>query len=160
MQPAFIHLRLHTEFSLIDGIVKIKPLVKRLAELNMPALAVTEHTNLFSLVKFYKAALGQGIKPIAGVDVMIFNPEEPANPYRLTLLVNNHSGYITLTELISLAYQEGQHQGVPMLRREWIKENHSSLIALSGAMSGDIPFSMIVSAIATRTPRTCKSSIF
>ncbi len=138
MQPAFVHLRLHTEFSLVDGIVKIKPLVKRLAELNMPAVAVTEHANLFSLVKFYKAALGQGIKPIAGSDVLVFNPEDPATPYRLTLLVNNHTGYITLTELISKAYQEGQHQGVPMLRQEWIEANHNGLIALSGAMSGDI----------------------
>ncbi|WP_333874073.1 DNA polymerase III subunit alpha [Methylobacter sp.] len=138
MQPAFVHLRLHTEFSLVDGIVKIKPLVKRLAELNMPAIAVTEHANLFSLVKFYKAALGQGIKAIAGSDVLVFNPEDPATPYRLTLLVNNHAGYITLTELISKAYQEGQHQGVPMLRQEWIEANHNGLIALSGAMSGCI----------------------
>jgi len=138
MQPAFVHLRLHTEFSLVDGIVKIKPLVKRLAELNMPAVAVTEHANLFSLVKFYKAAMGQGVKAIAGADVLIFNPEDPATPYRLTLLVNNHAGYITLTELISKAYQEGQHQGVPMLRQEWIEANHNGLIALSGAMSGEI----------------------
>jgi DNA polymerase-3 subunit alpha len=138
MQPAFVHLRLHTEFSLVDGIVKIKPLVKRLAELNMPALAVTEHANLFSLVKFYKAASGQGIKPIAGSDVLVFNPEDPATPYCMTLLAKNHAGYITLTELISKAYQEGQHQGVPMLRQEWIVANHSGLIALSGAMSGDI----------------------
>ncbi|TAK62153.1 DNA polymerase III subunit alpha [Methylobacter sp.] len=138
MQPAFVHLRLHTEFSLVDGIVKIKPLVKRLAELNMPAIAVTEHANLFSLVKFYKAALGQGIKAIAGSDVLVFNPEDPATPYCLTLLVKNPTGYITLTELISKAYQEGQHQGVPMLRQEWIEANHNGLIALSGAMSGDI----------------------
>ncbi len=138
MQPSFVHLRLHSEFSLVDGIVKIKPLVKRLAELNMPAVAVTEHANLFSLVKFYKASLGQGIKPIAGSDVLIFNPEDPATPHRLTLLVNNHQGYITLTELISKAYQEGQHQGVPMLRQEWIEANHKGLIALSGAMSGEI----------------------
>ncbi|MFI3198425.1 MAG: DNA polymerase III subunit alpha [Methylococcaceae bacterium] len=138
MQPAFIHLRLHTEFSLVDGIVKIKPLVKRLAELNMPAVGVTDHANLFSLVKFYKASLGQGIKPVAGADVLIFNPEDPATPYRMTLLVNNHTGYITLTELISKAYQEGQHQGVPMLRQEWLEANHHGLIALSGGMSGDI----------------------
>lgn len=138
MQPSFIHLRVHTEFSLVDGIVKIKPLVKRLAELNMPALAITDHANLFSLVKFYKAALGQGIKPIAGADVLVFNPDDPATPYRLTLLVNTHQGYITLTELISKAYQEGQHQGVPMLRREWLVANHHGLIALSGAMAGDV----------------------
>ena len=138
MQPAFIHLRLHTEFSMVDGIVKIKPLVKRLTELNMPAIAVTDHSNLFSLVKFYKNAQGAGIKPIAGADVLIFNPDEPATPYRLTLLVNNHTGYTTLTELTSKAYQEGQYQGVPMLQRVWIEENHAGLIALSGAMQGDI----------------------
>jgi len=138
MEPAFVHLRLHSEFSLVDGIVKIKPLVKRLAELGMPATAITDHANLFSLVKFYKAATGQGIKPIAGADVLIFNPEDPATPNRLTLLVNNKTGYITLTELISKAYQEGQHQGVPMLRQEWLVENHTGLIALSGAMAGDI----------------------
>jgi len=138
MQPTFIHLRLHSEFSLVDGIVKIKPLVKRLAELNFPAVAITDNANLFSLVKFYKATLGLGIKPIAGADVLIFNPDEPSSPYRLTLLVNNHSGYVTLTELVSKAYQEGQHLGLPMLRTEWIEANHKGLLALSGAMDGDI----------------------
>ena len=123
---------------MVDGIVKIKPLIKQLTELNMPAIAVTDHSNLFSLVKFYKNAQGAGIKPIAGADVLIFNPDEPATPYRLTLLVNNHTGYTTLTELTSKAYQEGQYQGVPMLQRAWIEENHAGLIALSGAMQGDI----------------------
>jgi DNA polymerase-3 subunit alpha len=138
MQPRFIHLRLHSEFSLVDGIVKIKPLVKRLAELNMPAVAITDHVNLFSLVKFYKTAIGQGIKPIAGADVLLLNPEDPATPYRLTLLVNNHRGYITLTELISRAYQHGQYQGVPLLQREWLEDNHYGLLALSGGLQGDI----------------------
>ncbi len=138
MQPAFIHLRLHSEFSLVDGTVKIKPLINRLAELNMPAIAVTEHANLFSLVKFYKTARAQGIKPIAGSDVLIYNPEVPSAPYRLTLLVNNNVGYVTLTELVSKAYQEGQYLSVPMLRYEWLVANHQGLIALSGAMDGDI----------------------
>ncbi len=138
MQPTFIHLRLHSEFSLVDGIVKIKPLVKRLLELDMPAVAITEHANLFSLVKFYKTTIGQGIKPIAGADVLIVNPDDVATPYYLTLLVNNNIGYVTLTELISKAYQEGQHQGVPMIKLEWLIANHAGLIALSGAMAGDI----------------------
>ncbi|MGJ0484156.1 MAG: DNA polymerase III subunit alpha [Methylomicrobium sp.] len=138
MPPKFIHLRLHSEFSLVDGIVKVKPLVKRLVELEMPAAAVTDHVNLFALVKFYKTAMGQGVKPIAGSDVLIYNPDEPANPYRLTLLVKNQQGYIALTELISKAYQEGQHQGVPMLKYEWIEANAGGLIALSGAMAGDV----------------------
>ena len=138
MPPAFVHLRLHSEFSLIDGIVKIKPLTKRLVEMDMPAIAITDHCNLFALVKFYKAAISQGIKPIAGADVLIVNPEDPATPFRLTLLVNQQQGYTTLTELISKAYQEGQHQGVPMLQRAWLEQNHTGLIALSGAMDGDI----------------------
>ncbi|MGR9088690.1 MAG: DNA polymerase III subunit alpha [Gammaproteobacteria bacterium] len=138
MQPKFVHLKLHTEFSLVDGIVKIKPLVKRLVELGMPAVAVTDHVNLFALVKFYRAAMAQGLKPIAGSDVLIFNPNEPANPHRLTLLVKNRAGYTALTELISKAYQEGQHQGVPMLKQEWLEQNHAGLIALSGAMDGEI----------------------
>lgn len=138
MQPSFVHLRLHTEFSLVDGIVKIKPLVKRLADLSMPAVAITDHVNLFALVKFYRAAMAQGIKPIAGSDVLIFNPEESGNPFRLTLLVKNRKGYITLTELISKAYQEGQHQGVPMLKQEWLEQNREGLIVLSGSMSGEI----------------------
>ena len=76
MPPAFVHLRLHTEFSLVDGIVRIKPLVKKLAEMGMPAVAVTDQSNLFALVKFYRAALSEGIKPIIGSDVYIYNPDE------------------------------------------------------------------------------------
>ena len=141
---AFVHLRLHTEFSLVDGIVRIKPLVKKLAEMGMPAVAVTDQSNLFALVKFYRAALSEGIKPIIGSDVYIYNPDEPSLPFRLTLLVRNRVGYITLTELISRAYQEGQHQGIPMLQYQWIEENHDGLIALSGAMEGDVGRALIV----------------
>jgi DNA-directed DNA polymerase III PolC len=144
MQPKFIHLRVHTEFSLIDGLVKIKPLVKTLTELQMPAVAVTDHVNLFGLIKMYKTATSQGIKPIAGADVLIFNSDEPDNPYRLTLLAQNHKGYVTLTELVSQAYQKGQSKdGVPMIRREWIEQNHDGLIVLSGAMQGDIGRALI-----------------
>ena len=138
MNPTFIHLRIHTEFSLIDGIVRIKPLVAKLAKLAMPAAAVTEQSNMFSLVKFYKAAQGVGIKPLIGADVLIVNEDDPCAPFRLTLLARNQKGYITLTELISQGYQHGQHQGIPMLQKSWIADNHAGLIALSGAMEGDI----------------------
>ncbi|MDQ7090695.1 MAG: DNA polymerase III subunit alpha [Methylococcales bacterium] len=138
MQPQFIHLRLHSEFSLVDGIVRIKPLTQRLIDLNMPAVAMTEQGNLFSLVKFYQATAAVGIKAIVGADVYLYNPETPTKPFQLTLLVNTQQGYITLTELISKAYQEGQHLGVPMLKEKWIFENHDGLIALSGAMDGDV----------------------
>jgi DNA polymerase-3 subunit alpha len=138
MNPTFVHLRIHTEFSLVDGIVRIKPLVKKLADFAIPAAAVTEQSNLFSLVKFYKAAQGAGVKPLIGADVLIYNDDEPALPFRLTLLARNKTGYVCLTELISQGYQHGQHQGVPMLQKSWIEQNHAGLIALSAAMEGDI----------------------
>ncbi|WKJ92054.1 DNA polymerase III subunit alpha [Methylomonas montana] len=143
MNPSFVHLRIHTEFSLVDGIVRIKPLVKKLAGYAMPAAAITEQSNLFSLVKFYKAAQGAGIKPLIGADVLVFNPDEPASPFRLTLLARNKKGYVTLTELISLGYQQGQHQGIPMLQKDWIAENHEGLIVLSGAMDGDVGMALL-----------------
>ena len=138
MKAEFVHLRVHSEFSLVDGIVKINSLVKQVADFNMPAVALTEQSNLFSLVKFYRATQSQGLKAIMGSDVYIYNPEEPAHPFRLTLLACNHIGYITVTELVSKSYQEGQHQGIPMLKKQWLKDNHSGLIVLSGAMEGDI----------------------
>ncbi len=153
MNPNFVHLRIHTEFSLVDGIVRIKPLVKKLGELQMPAAAITEQSNLFSLVKFYKAAQGAGIKPIIGADAWIYNPGEPAAPHRLTLLARNKPGYVTLTELISQGYQHGQHQGIPMLQKDWIAANHDGLIVLSGAMQGDIGAALLAENIPQA--RTC-----
>ncbi len=136
--PRFVHLRLHTEYSLIDGLVDVKALVKRCVELGMPAVAVTDHNNLFALVKFFKAAQSAGIKPIAGADVLITNEAEPAAPFAMTLLVQNADGYKSLCQLISRAYRENQHQGVPQMLAHWLEDHNSGLIALSGARQGQI----------------------
>jgi DNA polymerase-3 subunit alpha len=138
MQPRYIHLRVHTEYSLVDGLVRVKPLVKRVAKLGMPACAVTDQSNLFSLVKFYKAAMAEGVKPIGGADVWVYNETDPALPHRLTLLVQDEAGYRALTELISRGYQENQHQGVPMLMADWLETRNEGLIALSGGREGRI----------------------
>lgn len=132
LDPRFIHLRVHTEYSLVDGLIDVKALVKRTAELGMPAVAVTDQSNLFALVKFYKAALAEGVKPVAGADVLLYNHVDPASPYAFTLYVQNAVGYRTLTELISRSYQENQHQGVPQLMPEWLEEKNEGLLALSG----------------------------
>ena len=136
--PTFIHLRLHTEYSLQDGLTDIKALAKRCAKLGMPAVAVTDHSNLFALVKFYKAAQGEGVKPIAGADVLVYNDPEPASPHLLSLYVQNEAGYLALTELISRAYRENQHHGVPMVMADWLEMRNEGLIALSGARQGQI----------------------
>ncbi len=138
MRPSFVHLHLHTEYSLVDGTVRIKPLVKAVAAAGMPAVAVTDQSNLFAMVKFYRAAMAAGIKPIIGVDMWLRNPEQPARPWRLLLLCKDRAGYRNLTELVSRSYLEGQHNAVPMIERDWLHGHSEGLIALSGGRAGDV----------------------
>ena len=143
MEPSFVHLRVHSEYSLIDGLLRIKPLVKAAAGAGMPAIAVTDHVNLFALVRFYRAAVGAGVKPIAGVDLWLRNGADANKPYRLTLLVQNRAGYLNLTRLISRAYLEGQHLGIPQVERAWVAEAADGLIALSGGVEGDVAHALL-----------------
>ncbi|MFO8151684.1 DNA polymerase III subunit alpha [Thioalkalivibrio sp.] len=132
----FVHLRVHSEYSLVDGLVRLKPLVSRAAEAGMPAIALTDHCNLFGLVKFYKAALGAGVQPIVGADVLLRDTRPDGSLARLTLLAQNGVGYRHLTRLISRAWQEGQDKGVPRLDLEWLDGCTDGLIALSGTTDG------------------------
>ena len=97
--PQFIHLRLHSEYSITDGVVRIDDAVQAAALDGMGALAITDLGNLFGLIKFYSAARSSGLKPIAGADVWVTNTQEPDQPYRMLLLVQNHTGYLNLCEL-------------------------------------------------------------
>ena len=103
MAAEFVHLHVHSEYSLVDGVARIKPLVRRAAELGMPAVALTDQSNMFALVRFYKAAMAAGIKPIGGVDAWVRNPDDANKPDRLILLVQNRDGYRHLTELVATA---------------------------------------------------------
>ncbi|MEO5572982.1 MAG: DNA polymerase III subunit alpha [Gammaproteobacteria bacterium] len=150
MTTPFVHLHLHTEYSLVDGIVRIKPLVQAAVDAGMPALAVTDQCNLFAMVKFYRAAIEKGIKPIIGVDLrvqssVITNGKGRAaahdnNPTssRLILLCQNDAGYRNLTRLVSRSYLEGQQRGAPCVHKSWLSGECEGLIALSGGHSGDI----------------------
>ncbi|MEW8626372.1 MAG: DNA polymerase III subunit alpha [Candidatus Thiodiazotropha sp.] len=138
MTVNFVHLRVHSEYSLVDGLVRVKPLVKQVAEQGMPAVALTDQSNLFALVRFYQAALAAGVKPIAGVDAWIRNPDDVNTPYRLVLLVQNQVGYLNLTRLVSRSYREGQHLGRPLMERDWLVGNTEGLIALSAGRHGDV----------------------
>jgi DNA polymerase-3 subunit alpha len=138
MPCRYIHLRLHTEYSLVDGIVRVKPLVAALADLGIPACAVTDQSNLFAMVKFYRAAIAKGIKPIIGVDAWLANEEEPAQPTRFTLLCQTNQGYHNLSELISKSYIEGQHRGIPIIQPAWLEDYSEGLIVLSGGREGDV----------------------
>lgn len=135
---AFVHLRLHTEYSLIDGLVRVKPLMKQVAELGMPAVGITDHCNFYGLIKAYKAALGAGVQPIFGADLVVREAGNPDQTSLLSLLVMNASGYRNLTELISKAYTQGQHLGLPQVEADWIAERAEGLLALSCGIAGDV----------------------
>jgi DNA polymerase-3 subunit alpha len=137
--PSFVHLRVHTEYSLVDGVVRVPQLMEAAAAAGMPAVALTDECNLFAMVKFYRAALSAGVKPIVGVDLLLREPGERAEPSRFTLLCQNLEGYRNLTRLLSRAYLEGQRRDVPLLERAWLTpQSVRGLIALSGAQAGDI----------------------
>ncbi|MEO6968702.1 MAG: DNA polymerase III subunit alpha [Rhodanobacteraceae bacterium] len=150
MPIRYIHPRLHSEYSLCDSIIRLpeKPeygdpakaprpnLISRAVELGMPALALTDDSNLFALIKFYRAAEYAGIKPIAGCDLWIADGADPQRPHRLTLLCENRHGYLNLSRLISRAWREGQHSGRAMVSLEWLDDAHDGLIALAGRESG------------------------
>ncbi len=141
LDPKFVHLRMHSEYSISDGIVRIDAAVEAAAKDAQPALALTDLSNLFGLVRFYKAARAAGVKPIAGCDVWITGEGDGAHrtASRMLLLAKNPVGYLALCELLSRGYLENAGQGRAELRFEWFAEvGTSGLIALSGAQVGDI----------------------
>jgi DNA polymerase-3 subunit alpha len=139
MTAPFVHLHLHSEFSLVDGIVRIDELIASAVAQGMPAIALTDLGNVFGMVKFYRAAVAAGIKPVVGADVWLENPADRNKPYRLVLLCQDLGGYRNLSRLLTRAYAEGQHAGRPCLAKEWLQHPGSDgLIALSGAQDGDI----------------------
>jgi len=146
----FVHLHIHSDFSLLDSTIRLpeKPeygdpakagshpnLISRAVELEQPALALTDQSNLFALVKFYRAAEANGVKPIAGADLWIANADDAARPTRLTVLCQNRAGYLNLAKLISRAYLEGRHGDHAIAQPEWFAGTSTGLIALAGRQS-------------------------
>ena len=135
----FVHLRVHTEYSLMDGIVRVPELMSAVAAAGMPAVALTDQSNLFAMVKFYRQAQSAGVKPLIGVDAWIREAGERVPPVRIVLLCQNLTGYRRLTQLVTRSYLEGRQGGVPMLERGWLTaERLQGLIVLSGGAQGDI----------------------
>ncbi|MDQ1829521.1 DNA polymerase III subunit alpha [Massilia scottii] len=149
--PAFVHLRVHSEYSIVDGLVRIDDVVAAAAKDKQPALAITDLANLFGMVKFYKSARGKGIKPVIGVDAWITSDDNRDKPSRLLLLAKNRMGYLQLCELLSKAWLTNQHKGRAEIRPEWLdalaasesslspgESQANGLIVLSGAHFGDV----------------------
>ncbi|MBU6286515.1 MAG: PHP domain-containing protein, partial [Proteobacteria bacterium] len=143
--PGFVHLRVHTEYSISDSIVRIDALVEAALADHQPAVAVTDLANLFGWVKFYKAARAKGVQPICGADLWISNETDRERPFRLLVLVENQQGYLSLCRLLSRAWLENEHRGRGEIKKSWFAERDGQgqryshgLIALSGGIEGEI----------------------
>ena len=141
----FVHLHVHTEYSLVDSTVRIPSLMTKVAADGMPAVAMTDRNNLFGLVKFYRRAIASGVKPIIGADLRIANPDDPGRPSTLIVLCQDNHGYRNLCRILSRAYLEGRVRGEPMVHREWLdRASCEGLIALSGGVHGDVGHSLLL----------------
>jgi len=136
MTDSFVHLRTHSEYSIVDGIVRIEPLLKRCADLGINYVAITEQNNLCSIVKIFKKAVSSNIKPILGVDLWLDLGDD--NPCAITLLAMNAKGYLNLTELVAHSWLKGQKNGQVITQESWLLKRAEGLIALSGAQLGAI----------------------
>ncbi len=138
MPFSFVHLHLHSEYSLSDGLVRIDDLIHAAVQQGFPAVALTDQANLFAAIKFYQAAVRAGIKPIIGAECWLENEARPDQPFGLVLLCQNQKGYQNLIQLLSRAYLKGKVHQYPVLRKQWLVTHASGLIALSAGIDGDI----------------------
>jgi DNA polymerase-3 subunit alpha len=135
----FVHLRVHSEYSLVDSVVRVKPLVDKAAKLGMPALALTDQGNVSAKVKFYRAATRRGVKPLLGADIWLGDTPGDNDAARLTLLCQNSAGLKNLSRLLTRSFAEGQTQGRAVVLQEWLDtQTLEGLIGLSGAQFGDL----------------------
>ncbi|MDH3638479.1 MAG: DNA polymerase III subunit alpha [Gammaproteobacteria bacterium] len=134
----FVHLHVHSEYSLVDSVIRIKGLITQTVAAGMPAVAMTDVANVYGMVKFYRTALAAGIKPLIGVDAWVEGVANSATPSRLVLLVQDRVGYHNLCSLITHAHRDAQHHGRACLRLDWLREYGGGLIALSGAQQGEL----------------------
>lgn len=155
-KPAFIHLRLHSEYSIVDSIVRIDEAIAKALADNMPALALTDLANLFGLIKFYQSACSKGIKPIIGCDIWISNEIDRNRPSRALLLCQSYSGYLLLCRLLSRAYRENSYRGRAEFKKSWFEAHEGGtdgLIMLSGAQHGEIGWHLLQNNLtAAETP--------
>ena len=138
MKAQFAHLRVHTEYSLVDGLLRVDEYVENLARLGMQAAAVTELHNMFSMVKFYRACLRHGVKPVIGAELSLRGGDDGGKSSRLVLLCQDQVGFRNLTALVTRSFTEGQTRDGPMIAREWLQAHAQGLIALSGARAGAV----------------------
>ena len=144
MNHSFVHLNIHTQYSIMDSTIRIPNLMQECATNNFPAVTLTDQNNVFGMVKFYRQAINYGIKPIIGCDLFIADPDDESRHNNIILLCANNEGYKNLTQLITKSWLEGQTRHGPRIHKEWLnKANCSGLIALSAGINGDVGRALI-----------------
>lgn len=143
MPASFVHLHLHSEYSLVNGMIRLPNLIDQTLQNQMPAVALTDLSNLYGAVKFFNKCTAQGIKPIIGAEIYIENPDKVNQPYSLVLLVQNELGYVNLSELISRGFREGQQYGKPIIEKSWLEGKTGGLICLSGGLRGELSAALL-----------------
>src|SRR3954468_10422296 len=152
MQPKFVHLRLHSEYSIVDGIVRLDDAIAAATADGMPALALTDLSNVFGMVKFYQAARNKGLKPLIGCDVWVANESDRDKPYRCLLLCTSRAGYLKLCDWLTRGYRHNQHRGRAEIQKQWLGENGTGgLIELCGAHLGDVGQALLADNAAQAT---------
>ncbi|MFS6537748.1 DNA polymerase III subunit alpha [Idiomarina loihiensis] len=141
--PNFVHLRVHSDFSMIDGLAKVGPICEAVAEAGMPALAITDQMNFCGLVRYYGKAHQLGLKPLIGCDFWVQADYPESEIFRLTALAMDNEGYQQITQLISKAYLRGNIKGKPVIDKDWLKEHNEGIILLSGSRQGDVGQALI-----------------
>ncbi|MFC3194326.1 DNA polymerase III subunit alpha [Marinicella sediminis] len=136
-QP-FVHLNVHTEYAIVDSTIRIPQLIQKIKELGMPAVAITDMNNVFATVKFFNAALKAGIKPIIGADIWVEDPDDPELVYELTLLCQDRTGFLNLSQIISHAQYNRNAAHQPRVNQEFIFQHHEGLIVLADSLHSDI----------------------
>ena len=122
-KKSFVHLRVHSDFSMCDGLNKIPKILAKVADMGMPAVAITDQVNMCGLVKYYNQAHGNGVKPLIGSDFWLRNPLLGEDIFRTTLIAKNNDGYKNITLLISRAYQRGAINGRAVVDAHWLAEH-------------------------------------
>ena len=144
MSNKFIHLNLHSQYSIVDSTIRIPQLMERCVENKMPAITLTDQNNVFGMVKFYRKAIEYGIKPIIGSDIFIADEDDISRNDHLIILCANNIGYKNLTKLITRAWLDGQTRYGPRFHKHWFtKKSCEGLIALSAGLKGDVGRSLI-----------------
>jgi DNA polymerase-3 subunit alpha len=141
--PKFVHLRIHSDYSMADGVAKVGKIVSKINEMGMPTMAITDLVNLCGLVKYYRAAHGKGVKPIIGADLWVVSDEFNDEPWRITILCKDNVGYNNLTLLISKAYLRGKLHHKAVIDKAWLIEFNQGLIILSGGREGDVGLALL-----------------